>query len=340
MADITFSYDGMRDAGVSVIQGEATGIDPVSQSVALADGTSLAYDRLVLSPGIQMVWNGIEGYDEAAAEIMPHAWMAGTQTTLLRNQLEAMDDGGLVIIAAPDNPFRCPPGPYERASMIAYYLKNNKPRSKLLILDAKERFSKQGLFEEAWAALYPDIIEWHPASESGRVISVDPATMTVTTDFDVFNPAVANIIPPQKGGQIALSLGLDEGRGFCAIDPLTFESTVVPNIHLVGDATFAGAMPKSGFSANSQAKVCARAIAALLNGNEPGDPVLLNTCYSSAAPDYGFSVAGAYRVEGSDIVSIEGAGGASPVGASAATHQAEYAYAESWYRNITNEMFG
>ncbi len=223
ISDITFGYDGIRNAGVTVIQGEATGIDPVSQSVSLADGTTLPYDRLVLSPGIQMVWNGIEGYDEAASEIMPHAWTAGPQTALLRSQLEAMEDGGLVVIAAPDNPFRCPPGPYERASMIAWYLKNNKPRSKVLILDAKEGFAKQDLFQEAWAALYPDMIEWHPASESGRVISVDPATMTVETDFDTFNPAVANIIPPQKGGQIALSLGLDQGLGFCPIDPLTFE---------------------------------------------------------------------------------------------------------------------
>jgi NADPH-dependent 2,4-dienoyl-CoA reductase/sulfur reductase-like enzyme len=337
---ISFSYDGIRAAGVDVIQAEATGIDPVARTVALSNGTLLDYDRLVLSPGIQLTWDSIAGYSPEAAEIMPHAWLAGSQTSLLRSQLEAMEDGGLVIIAAPDNPFRCPPGPYERASLIAHYLKTNKPRSKLMILDAKESFSKRGLFEEAWAALYADIIEWVPGSLSGRVIEVDAATMTVRTDFDDFNPAVANIIPQQRAGEIALSLGLDEGLGFCPIDPVTFESTVVPGIHLVGDATLAGAMPKSGFSANSQAKVCARAIVSLINGSEPGDAVLLNTCYSAVAPDYGFSVAGTYRVEGGELVSIEGTGGTSPVGAPPEVRRAEFDYAESWYQNIIGEMFG
>ena len=337
---VTFGYEGVRTAGVDVVHAEAIGVDPVGRTVSLSDGSVLEYDRLVLSPGIQLTWDSIAGYSPEAAEIMPHAWTAGSQTSLLRSQLEAMDDSGLVIIAAPDNPFRCPPGPYERASLIAHYLKENKPRSKLMILDAKERFSKQGLFEEAWAALYGDIIEWVPGSLSGRVIEVDAATMTVRTDFDDFNPAVANIIPQQRAGEVALALGLDEGLGFCPIDPLTFESTVVPGIHLVGDATLAGAMPKSGFSANSQAKVCARAIASLFNGSDPGDPVFLNTCYSAVSPGYGFSVAGAYRIEGPEIVSIPGAGGVSPVGAPAEVRAAEYDYAESWYENITDEMFG
>ena len=337
---VTFGYEGVRTAGVDVVHAEAIGVDPVGRTVSFSDGSVLEYDRLVLSPGIQLTWDSIAGYSPEAAEIMPHAWTAGSQTSLLRSQLEAMDDGGLVIITAPDTPFRCPPGPYERASLIAHYLKENKPRSKLMILDAKERFSKQGLFEEAWAALYGDIVEWVPGSLSGRVIEVDAATMTVRTDFDDFNPAVANIIPQQRAGEVALALGLDEGLGFCPIDPLTFESTVVPGIHLVGDATLAGAMPKSGFSANSQAKVCARAIASLFNGSDPGDPVFLNTCYSAVSPGYGFSVAGAYRIEGSEIVSIPGAGGVSPVGAPAEVRAAEYDYAESWYENITDEMFG
>lgn len=337
---ISFSYDGIRDAGVNVIQGDATGIDPIARTVGLADGTVLDYDRLVLSPGIQLVWNGIEGYDEAAAEIMPHAWQAGSQTALLRAQLEAMDDGGLVVIAPPANPFRCPPGPYERASLIAHYLKHNKPSSKILILDAKEAFSKQGLFEEAWSALYGDMIEWVPGSLSGQVIRVDAGSMTVETDFDTYTPDVANIIPPQRAGQIAIDLGLDDGLGYCPIDPYTFESTLVPGIHLVGDATLNGAMPKSGFSANSQGKVCAWAIASLLNDAPLGDAVLLNTCYSAVAPDYAFSVAGTYRAEGDTIVAVEGTGGTSPLGASAEVRQAEFAYAESWYDNITREMFG
>ena len=340
LESISFGYDNVRAAGVDVIHAEAVGVDPVGRNVSLSDGSVVEYDRLVLSPGIQLTWDSIEGYGPEAAEIMPHAWTAGRQTSLLRSQLEAMEDGGLVVIAAPDNPFRCPPGPYERASLIAHYLKNHKPRSKLMILDSKERFSKQGLFEEAWAALYPGIIEWVPGSLSGRVLSVDPSTMTLGTDFDNITAAVANVIPQQRAGEIALGLGLDGGLGFCPIDPNTFESTVVPGVHLVGDSTLAGAMPKSGFSANSQAKVCARAIASLLNGTDLGDAVLLNTCYSAVAPDYGFSVAGAYRVEGSEIVSIAGAGGVSPVGAPPETRHAEFEYAESWYENITDEMFG
>ena len=337
---ISFGYDAMRAAGVDVVNAEATDIDPVARSVTLGDGSVLEYDRLVMSPGIQLNWGAIEGYDEAAAEMMPHAWLAGSQTALLRSQLEAMDDGGLVVIAPPANPFRCPPGPYERASLIAHYLKHNKPNSKILILDAKEAFSKQALFEEAWAALYPGMIEWIPGSLSGQVIGVDPATMTVRTDFDDYNPAVANIIPPQRAGQIAIGLGLDDGLGFCPIDPRTFESTIVPGIHLVGDATLAGAMPKSGFSANSQGKVCAFAIASLLNETSLGEAVLLNTCYSAVAPDYAFSVAGTYRAEGDTLVAIEGTGGTSPLDAPASVRQAEYAFAESWYDNITGEMFG
>jgi NADPH-dependent 2,4-dienoyl-CoA reductase/sulfur reductase-like enzyme len=287
-----------------------------------------------------MIWNAIEGYDEAAAEKMPHAWLAGPQTTLLRRQIEAMEPGGLVVISAPDNPFRCPPGPYERASQIAHYLKQNKPGSKLIILDAKDRFSKQGLFQEAWAALYPDIIQWVPGSESGRVIGVDTASMKVMTDFEEYSTQVANIIPPQRAGQIAIDLGLDEGKGFCAIDPHTFQSVVQPEIHILGDAIIAGAMPKSGFSANAQGKVAARAIVALLRGRLVEDTILLNTCYSTVAPDYGFSVANVYRQTAEGIVEIEGTGGTSPTGAPPEVHAAEAAYAESWFRNITAEMFG
>ena len=259
---------------------------------------------------------------------------------LLRRQLEAMEDGGLVVLTVPDNPYRCPPGPYERASMIAHYLKQNKPRSKVMILDAKDSFSKQPLFEEAWAQLYPGMIEWVSGSNTGKSISVEPATRTVRTDFDELKPAVANIIPPQRAGQIALSLGLDEGRGFCRVDAHTFESKVVPGIHLVGDAIIAGGMPKSGFSANSQAKVCARAIVALLRGRPIEDTILLNTCYSIVAPGYGFSIAGAYRQTEEGLLPVEGSGGISPLRADISSRRAEAEYAESWFANITAEMFG
>ncbi len=340
MNSITFSYDGIRRAGIEVVQGEAVSIDPATRRVTLADGAVLQYDRLALSPGIDLNWNGIAGYTEAAAEVMPHAWIAGRQTELLKRQLEAMPDGGLVVMAVPDNPYRCPPGPYERASMIAHYLKQAKPRSKVMILDAKDSFSKQPLFQESWAQLYPGMVEWVSGSNSGKVVAVDVASKTVKTDFEELKPAVANIIPPQRAGRIAISLGLDQGKGFCEVDAHTFESKVVPGIHLVGDAIIAGGMPKSAFSANSQAKVCARAMAAMLSGQPVLDLVLLNTCYSVVGPDYGFSIAGAYRQTPGGLIQIEGSGGTSPLKASADVHRAEAQYAESWYENMTTEIFG
>jgi sulfide dehydrogenase [flavocytochrome c] flavoprotein subunit len=258
----------------------------------------------------------------------------------LRAQLEAMDDGGVVAIAVPEPPFRCPPGPYERGSLIAHYLKTAKPRSKLLILDASDSFSKQDLFTAAWRELYPDLIEWVPRSQGGQVIRVDPAAMVLHTDFDEVEVAVANVIPPQQAADIARAAGLDEGRGWCAINGRTFESTVHPGVHLLGDAILAGAMPKSGFSANSQAKACAAAIAALLRDWPPPEPALINTCYSLVAPDYGISIGGVYQVEDGEIVAIKDAGGLSPQEADRAFRQREAEYARSSYANITADMFG
>ena len=209
--------------------------------VALDDGAALPYDRLVLAPGIDIRWDALPGYSEAAAERMPHAWKAGEQTLLLRRQLEAMEDGGLVVISAPANPFRCPPGPYERASLIAHYLKTRKPRSKLIILDAKDAFSKQRLFQNAWKELYPDMLEWVPLSKGGKVTSVDPATKTFITDFGKHKANVANVIPPQKAGRIAELAGVADRTGWCPIDPVTFESKLHANIHVIGDAAIAGA---------------------------------------------------------------------------------------------------
>src|SRR4030095_1832356 len=251
------------------------------------DGTRLPYDRLILAPGIDIRWGALPGYDEAAAARMPHAWRAGEQTLLLRRQLEAMPDGGLVVISAPANPFRCPPGPYERASLIAHYLKAQKPHSKLIVLDAKDAFSKQRLFQAAWAELYPGLLEWVPLSKGGNVTSVDAATRTLVTDFGKHQAKVANVIPPQKAGRIAEVAGVADRSGWCPIDPVTFESKLQPGIHIIGDAAIAGAMPKSAFAANSQAKVCAAAVATLLAGGMPPSPKLINTCYSLVAPRHG-----------------------------------------------------
>jgi sulfide dehydrogenase [flavocytochrome c] flavoprotein chain len=335
-----FGYDKIAAAGITVAAQEATAVDASARTVRLADGTTLGYDRLVLSPGIDLRFGALQGYDEAAAAKMPHAWKAGEQTLLLRKQLEAMDDGGLVVIAAPANPYRCPPGPYERACLIAHYLKAKKPRSKLLILDAKDTFSKQRLFQNAWKELYPGMIEWVSLSQGGKVNAVDPATNTLITDFGNHTAQVANVIPPQRAGRIAATAGVADNTGWCAIDPVTFESKSVPNIHVIGDACIAGGMPKSAFSANSQAKNCASAIATLLAGGTPGAPKLINTCYSLAAPGYGISVAGVYTPKNGVWADVEGAGGVSPADVPADFRAREADYAQAWFATITAEVFG
>ena len=335
-----FSYDGIRGAGVTVAQTSATAVDAEAKTVALADGNRLSYDRLVMTPGIDFNWGAIAGYDEAAAQKMPHAWKAGDQTVLLRRQLQAMDDGGLVVMSAPANPFRCPPGPYERASLIAYWLKIWKPKSKLLLLDAKDAFSKQRLFQNGWAELYPGMIEWVPLSKGGKVTSVDPATLTLTTEFASHKAAVANVIPPQKAGAIAAQAGVADRTGWCPVEPVAFESTLRPGIHVLGDAAIMGGMPKSAFAANAQAKVCAAALVRLLAGEKPQDPILINTCYSLMAADYGISIAGVYRPDKGQLTDIPGAGGSSPLVAVGGLRGQEALYASSWFRTITAETFG
>jgi NADPH-dependent 2,4-dienoyl-CoA reductase/sulfur reductase-like enzyme len=340
MAAQRFGYDAIRAAGIAVAQDQAMAVDPQTRRVTLRDGSALDYDRLVLAPGIAIRWDALPGYDDAAAGVMPHAWLAGDQTLLLRHQLEAMPDGGTVVISAPANPFRCPPGPYERASLIAYYLKKAKPRSKLIVLDAKDNFSKQRLFQNAWRQLYPELIEWVSLSNGGKVTSVDVKTRTLVTDFATYKADVANVIPPQQASGIAQLAGVADGTGWCPIDPLTFESRLQPNIHVIGDAAIAGAMPKSAFAANAQAKVCAGAVAALLHGEAPSPPKLINTCYSLVAPDYGISIAGVYHPVGGQLADVEGAGGVSPIDAPADFRALEAAYAEAWFRTITAETFG
>jgi len=334
-----FGYDKLAADQVTVQISPATAIDAQGRNVTLGNGASLPYDRLVLSPGIDIRWDGLPGYTEAAAERMPHAWKAGEQTLLLSRQLEAMEDGGTVVISAPANPFRCPPGPYERASLIAYYLKTKKPKSKLIVLDAKDAFSKQGLFQGAWKALYPNL-EWVSLSSGGKVTSVDAGAMTLVTDFARHKADVANVIPPQKAGRIAEIAGAADRTGWCPIDPATFESKLQPNIHVIGDASIAGAMPKSAFTANAQAKVCAAAVAKLIAGGKPDDPRLINTCYSLVAPDYGISVAGVYRPADGQLKDVEGSGGVSPINAPASTRAAEATFANGWFSTITQEVFG
>jgi NADPH-dependent 2,4-dienoyl-CoA reductase/sulfur reductase-like enzyme len=335
-----FAYHALQEEGVAVVHAAAVAVEAERRVVVLEDGSRLDYDRLMLAPGIDVRFDALAGYDEAASESLPHAWKAGAQTELLRRQLEAMPDGGTVVMTVPANPYRCPPGPYERASLIAHYLKTRKPKSKLIILDAKDAFSKQGLFLNAWKELYPDLIEWVPLSKGGKVTAVDPKTNTLTTDFGSHKAAVANVIPPQRAGLVAERAGVADKSGWCPIDAVTFESKLRPNIHVIGDASIAGGMPKSAFAANSQAKTCAAAVAKLLAGEKPDTPKLINTCYSLVAPDYAISVAGVYEPRNGVLADIKGAGGVSPANAPRNVRELEATFADGWFKTITTEVFG
>ncbi len=336
---ITQTYDALRSKhGVSVVHDTVTAIDAAGKKVTLKSGKTLAYDRLVVSPGIDFKWKAIAGYSEQASSVMPHAWKGGAQTTLLQQKLVAMKNGGLVVMVAPPNPFRCPPGPYERASIIAHYLKQHKPKSKIIILDPKDGFSKQGLFVAGWEKLYPGMIEWVPGSKGGEVLSVNTKTMVVEGKLDKYKAAVVNVIPPQTAGAIALKSGLADDKGWCPVDPKTFESKMHPGIHVIGDASIAGALPKSGFAANSEAKITASAIVAMFRGEGVADASYVNTCYSLLSPNYGISVAAVYRVTDKGIVQIEG--GVSPKDATSGFREDEAKYANGWYASITADSWG
>jgi len=348
MNSITFGYEKLAARGVRVVHQSVVAVDAAAKQVRLADGAQVPYDRLIMSPGIDLRWGAIEGYDEAASERMPHGWVPSLQPiSLLRRQLEAMPDGGNFIMVIPDNPFRCPPGPYERISMVAEYLKRAKPRSKLIALDAKNGFSKQPLFQDAWAELYPGIIEWRGASNDGRVTRVNAAAMEVETEFgEKLKGAVVNVIPPQMAAKIARDAGLANQSGWCPIKPATLESTQVEGIHVLGDATIAAPMPKSGFVASSHAKHAVACIAASLAGRAPPSATFFNTCYSHVGPDYGISIVGVFRPGANGFAEVEGSGGVSPRNAALTAErrrehrQLEALYADGWYYSITGEMFG
>jgi NADPH-dependent 2,4-dienoyl-CoA reductase/sulfur reductase-like enzyme len=332
-----FGYDALARDGIRFVRGAATAVDATTVRTAEA---KLAYDRLVLAPGVAMRWNALRGYDEAASARMPHAWQAGAQTLLLRKQLEAMPDGGLVVIAVPAYPYRCPTAPYERASLVASYQKERKPRCKVLILDAKDGFTQQRLFEEAWSTLYPGMVEWVALSQGGAVISVDASANVVETDFDRHKAAVANVIPPQKAGAIAEQSGITDSTGWCPIDAATFESKLVPRVHVIGDAAIAGALPKSGFAAASQGKACALAVASLLADKAPPAPQLVNACYSELAPDYGISLSSRYHVMGGQIVEIPGSLKASEPEATRAERARNAELGAAAFKQVTSEIFG
>jgi sulfide dehydrogenase [flavocytochrome c] flavoprotein chain len=315
-----------------------TAIDPVAKTVALQGGGRLSYDRAVIAPGIAFKFGAIEGYDEAATQVMPHAWNAGPQTKLLRQQLESMEDSGVFLIAAPPDPFRCPPGPYERACLVAHYFKQFKPRAKIMILDAKDTFFEQDLFQDAWNRHYPGMIEWLPGQFTGGVKSIDVKARAIKTASETFKVSVANIIPPQMAGELAQRAGLADQSGWCPVDPMTFESRQQSGIHVVGDAISGGEMPKSAFATNSQAKVCAFAIAAELTGVEQSAPHLFNTCFTVLAPNDAVSdsinlkpVAGSIKINDIFI---------SQVGESDELRRDVARTADGWYAAFTHDVFG
>jgi hypothetical protein len=271
---------------------------------------------------------------------MPPAYNDGAQVALIRRQLEAMDDGGTVVISSPVNPARCPPAPYERASLIAHYLKTKKPKSKVIVLDAKESFTMQKLFEAAWQELYPNMIEWVGLSNGGALSSVDAGTKTFSTDFDKYKAAVGNVILPQKAGRVAELAQVADRTGWCPVDAVTFESKLQKNIHVIGDAAIAGAMPRSASAAHSQAGICAAAIAALLAGKSPAQPTLTSSCYSLIAPDYAISQKGTYRPADDQYAEAEGGPVISPQDAPRGTRKTEAEQADAWFRAITGEVFG
>ncbi len=336
---LSFTYAGLAKRGISVVRDEITQVDAAKKTIKGKSGKSYEYDKLILSPGVAFKWGAIKGFDEAAAEIMPHAWKAGPQTALLRKQLQAMPDGGKFYIVAPPNPYRCPPGPYERAALVAHYFKQHKPKSKIIILDPKDKFSKQALFQQGWKQVYGDMIEWVPGAGGGIVEEVKPKAMTLVGQVEEYKGDVVNFIPAQEAGALAKLAGLTDEKGWCPVDPKTFESTKQKDVFVIGDACIAGTMPKSGYAANSQAKVCAAAIVALVNGKSLPEPSYVNTCYSIIAPNYGISVAGIYELKDGAIQDVPNSGGVSPLEASARVRALEVQYALGWFRNITADMF-
>lgn len=336
--DIGHTYGTLAsDYGINVVHDWAIGVDRDAKTVRLTGGQDVPYDKLILSPGIDFVDGSVPGWDLSAQNAMPHAYKAGSQTQLLRAQLEAMPEGGTFALIAPPNPYRCPPGPYERVSMVAWHLKNNNPTAKILVVDPKENFSKQALFEEGWQNHYGGMIERIGPDFGAASVSVDPAAMTLDIDGSVENVDVCNVIPAQKAGQIAELAGVTEGN-WAPVNPSDMSSKADPDIHVLGDASLQGDMPKSGFSANSQAKVCANAVRGALTGSTVFPAKYANTCWSLIAENDGVKVGAAYEPTEEKIASVDSF--VSQTGEDAALRKATYEESEGWYAGITADMFG
>lgn len=341
---ITHGYSGLSALGVTLVRDRAVGFDFSNREVRTEGGASIGYDRLVVAPGIGFKKDEIEGYDDTAREVMPHAWSGGVQVRALRSQIEAMEDGGLVVIAPPRNPYRCPPGPYERACLIAHYLKTAKPKSKVIVIDPKMTYSKQAVFEEGIAKYYKDLIEVHLTNDLDDMAlqRVDARTgELVTKSGDVFKAAVANVIPDQTAGKIALDAGLTDKSGWCPVELSTFRSTMAEHVYVVGDAAVAAEMPKSAYSASDQARAVAGHILADLTDTPRPPAVYRNTCWSMLAPDDSVWIGADYapgEFRGRAVLVPRDSFISAP-GEQASVRKATYDGGIAWYQTLTDEMF-
>lgn len=337
LSSIGHSYGTLAKGGVNVVHDWAVGVDRGAKTVTLAGGAVLPYDKLVLSPGIDFVEGAVKGWGVESQNKMPHAYKAGSQSELLKAQVESMPEGGTFAMVAPPNPFRCPPGPYERISMIAHVLKEKNPTAKILIVDPKEKFSKQALFEEGWTAHYGGMITRIGPDFGGDNVEVNADEMTVTIDGEVTKVDACNVIPAMKAGRICEIAGVNEGN-WAPVVPHTMQSRKDENVYVLGDASSQGDMPKSGFSANSQAKVCAMAVRGALTGSKVFPAKFSNTCWSLIDTDDGVKVGASYEATDEKIAKVDGF--ISQTGEDAALRKATFEESVGWYAGITSDMFG
>ena len=364
MEDLNVSYDTLRSRyGVEFVFDTVTGFDPQARTVSTAGRQKIGYDRLIVAPGIQLMYGAYAGYSEQVANTsVPSGWIPGAQTALLARQLQGMREGGTFVLAAPPNPYRCPPGPYERAALMTEWFMKHNPRAKVILVDPKDSFVTDETMMLGWNRLYnfnlpedyakrmsaqveikqhatPGMMSWVRGKDGGRTLKIDAKKMTIETEAEVIKADVINVVPPMKAGQIAITLGLADSSGWCPVDRRTFASTLQANVHVIGDASIADAMPKSGFSANTQAKVVARAIIEELAGRPVPEPLWENTCYALAGKDYGLFVADVFRLVDGKITRTNGKERYLPLNATPAQIKLGARYQQAWLRTFTQDCF-
>ena len=335
--DIGHTYGKLAASGINVVHDWAIGVDRDKKMVSLAGGSALPYDKLILSPGIDFVEGAVEGWDLSSQNAMPHAYKAGSQSELLKAQIMAMPQGGTYAMVAPPNPYRCPPGPYERVSMVARYLSQHNPKAKIIVADPKPKFSKMALFQEGWNAHYAGMIDWIGSEFGGENVAVDPSAMTISIDGESINVDACNVIPAMKAGRIAALAGVTDGN-WAPVNAADMSTKADADVYVLGDASQQGDMPKSGFSANSQAKVCANAVRGALTGSKIFPAKFANTCWSLINADDGVKVGATYKATDEKIAKVDGF--ISKTGETADIRKQTYLESEDWYTGITSDMFG